>query len=841
MNASLSRREEATRATGTLELPVVGMSCASCVARVEEAIRAVPGVADAKANLVTGRARIVLGTAALTDIVDAIASAGYEAPAAEVTLRVQGMSCASCVGRVEDALRHVPGVLAASVNLAVETAWVRYVAGTLEPAVLARAVEDAGYTAELRDEGRDPSDRERAARAAEHRALKRSLGLAAVLTLPIFVLDMGGHLVPAFRHLVHEALGTQTLHLLFFVLASAVQFGPGMRFHRKGWPALLRGTPDMNSLVTLGTFAAYGYSVAVTFVPEWLPAESRHVYYEASAIIITLILLGRFLEARARGATSEAIRKLIGLRPRTARLRRAGEVLEIDIEQVRPGDEVLVRPGERVPVDGEVLDGDSWVDESMITGEPVPVFKAAGAEVVGGTVNGQGSLTFRATRVGSDTVLAQIIRMVEAAQGSKLPIQALVDQVTRYFVPGVIAIAGLTFAVWFAFGPTPALTLALVNAVAVLIIACPCAMGLATPTSIMVGTGKGAEMGVLFRGGDALQALRAVQVVALDKTGTLTAGRPELAGIETAAGFTAETVLRLAAGVETRSEHPIARAIVRAAEQRGLTAGDARGFAAEAGQGARAEVEGRRVLVGSSRFLSGEGIDPGALADSIPEVAAGGATPFMVAVDGRVAALLSVADPLKANAREAVSRLQAQGLEVVMITGDHRATASAIGRALGIEHVVAEVLPQGKVVALRELQEGGRRVAFVGDGINDAPALAKADVGVAIGSGTDIAVESADVVLMSDNLLAVANAVDLSRATLRNIRQNLFWAFVYNATLLPVAAGVLYPFFGLLLSPVFAALAMAFSSVSVVTNALRLKRFQPPGAPGPAPTPAAAR
>ncbi|HSP00652.1 MAG TPA: copper-translocating P-type ATPase, partial [Thioalkalivibrio sp.] len=602
--------------------------------------------------------------------------------------------------------------------------------------------------------------------------------------------------------------------------------GPGLRFYQKGWPALLRGGPDMNSLVMLGTSAAYGYSVVATFLPGLLPADTVHVYYEASTVIITLILLGRFLEARAKGATSEAIRTLMGLRPRTARVLRDGETVEVDVDQVAVGDQVLVRPGERLPVDGEVMDGSSYVDEAMITGEPIPVHKTAGERVVGGTVNGQGSLTLRATQVGADTVLAQIIRMVENAQGSKLPIQALVDQVTRYFVPVVMGVALLTFLVWLMFGPAPALTLALVNAVAVLIIACPCAMGLATPTSIMVGTGKGAEMGILFRGGDALQALRDTDVVAMDKTGTLTRGRPELTDLVVADGETEEQVLALAAALETHSEHPIAEAIVRAAQARDIRTLEARDFQAVAGMGATGRVDGKTVLIGADRYLSGEGIDISGFADKASTLADAGRTPLYLAVDARAVAVLAVADPVKDTARRTVQRLQDQGLHVAMITGDNRRTAEAIARELGIEQVIAEVMPEGKVDAVKALQEGGRRVAFVGDGINDAPALAQADVGIAIGSGTDVAMESADVVLMSDNLDNVPNAIALSRATIRNIKQNLFWAFIYNATLLPVAAGVLYPFIGLLLSPVFAALAMAFSSVSVLTNALRLKRFR---------------
>ncbi|TVP81939.1 heavy metal translocating P-type ATPase [Thioalkalivibrio sp.] len=810
------------------ELAVGGMSCASCVSRVEDAIRAVQGVRGADVNLATGRATVELGDAAPRDVVEAVSAAGYEPASDEVTFTVRGMSCASCVGRVEEALRELPAVVEANVNLASESARVQYLPDLAGPPDLLAAVEAAGYVAESREAGPDRSDRERAARAAEHRSLKRSMTLAAALTLPIFVIDMGGHLIPALHHAVHDTLGTQNVYLLFFLLASVVQFGPGLRFYQKGWPALVQGAPDMNSLVMLGTSAAYGYSVVATFVPWVLPEGTVHVYFEASAVIITLILVGRFLEARARGETSEAIRKLMGLRPRTARVMRAGEVLEIDADQLRPGDHVLVRPGERLPVDGEVLEGSSWVDESMITGEPVPVLKETGSKVVGGTVNGQGSLTFAATRVGNDTVLAQIIRMVEAAQGSKLPIQALVDRVTRYFVPVVIGIAILTFLVWVIFGPAPALTLALVNAVAVLIIACPCAMGLATPTSIMVGTGKGAEMGVLFRGGDALQALRGIEVVALDKTGTLTEGRPELTGIKTVAGFDEAEVLALAASVETHSEHPIAQAIVRGAKARELAVDKARDFAAEPGQGARGNVGERTVLVGSRHFLSQSGVDTDSFGADADHFADRGATPLYVAIDGRLGALLAVADPLKASAGPLVEWLHGQGLQVVMISGDNRRTAESIGRELGIDQVIAEVLPDGKVEAVRQLQQGNRKVAFVGDGINDAPALAQAEVGIAIGSGTDVAMESAEVVLMSDNLAGISQAIALSRATLRNIKQNLFWAFVYNVTLLPVAAGVLYPFFGILLSPMFAALAMAFSSVSVVTNALRLKRFQVP-------------
>ncbi len=811
-----------------LELPVSGMSCASCVSRVEDAILAVPGTLQANANLATGKVSVEVSTATEREVFAAIEDAGYEPASEQTTFAVGGMNCASCTGRVEDALRRLPNVLEASVNLATGTATVRYVANPDSPADLLVAVEAAGYEPERIRSGPDRVDRERAARAAEYRATKRRLILAIVLTLPIFVIDMGGHLIPPLQEAVHGAMGTRNVYILFFLLASGVQFGPGLDFYRKGWPALLHGAPDMNSLVMLGTSAAYGYSVVATFLPGLLPAGSVHVYFEASALIITLILLGRFLEARSRGATSEAIRKLVGLQPKTAHVQRDGESVEVDVSLLQPGDLVRVRPGERIPVDGDVLEGASWVDESMISGEPLPVRKEPGERLVGGTVNGQGSLTFRVTQVGEATVLAQIIRMVEAAQGAKLPIQAVVDRVTRYFVPVVIGIAILTFGVWLVAGPAPALTLALVNAVAVLIIACPCAMGLATPTSIMVGTGKGAQLGILFRGGDALQALQNVTVVAFDKTGTLTEGRPELIDITPADGWSADAVLSLAAALEEHSEHPLGQAIVRAARERGLTLADATDFAATAGQGAQAEVQGRSIQVGSGRFLGGQGINVGAFAAEAGRSADAGATPLYVAVDGALAALLAIADPVKTEAPSAIRRLTASGLQVVMITGDDRRTAAAVAHRLGIERVMAEVLPEGKIAAVRDLQADGGKVAFVGDGINDAPALAQADVGIAIGSGTDVAMESAAVVLMSGNLQGIPNAIALSRATMRNIHQNLFWAFAYNASLLPVAAGVLYPFFGILLSPVFAAMAMAFSSVSVVSNALRLKRFRTP-------------
>ena len=746
----------------------------------------------------------------------------------EHELMVGGLNCGGCVRRVEQALLALPEVAEARANLATGRVSVRTTGAGCDLQRLTAALAEAGYEARpLTARTADDADARDAAEG-ERIALRRSVAVAATFTLPIFVLDMGAHFIPAFRDALHATIGEQWLYMLFFVLATVVQFGPGLRFYRQGAPALLRGAPDMSSLVMLGTSAAWGYSVVATFVPGVLPAGTAHVYFEASAVIITLILVGRYLEAITRGRTSEAIRQLASLQPDTARVERAGTEREIPVREVAVGDVVRVRPGERIPVDGEVTTGSSWIDESMVTGEPMPVYKGIGAEVVGGTVNGSGGFCFRVTHAGDDTLLARIVDMVEQAQSAKLPIQALVDRVTQYFVPAVIAVALITFGIWLGFGPAPALTFALVNAVAVLIIACPCAMGLATPTSIMVGTGKAAGLGILFRRGEALQKLRETAVVALDKTGTLTRGEPELTGVEAVDGFTTTEVLRLAAGVEGGSEHPLAAAIVDGARARGVTPPTAEDFRAEAGRGAWAQVEGRTVLVGSERFLCEQGVDTAPLTDLLAGRLDARQGVVLAAVDGRPAGLLAVTDPVRPEAAAAVQALHAAGLRVAMITGDRRETAEAIAGHLGIDEVVAEVLPGEKVAAVERLQGEGRRVAFVGDGINDAPALAQADVGIAIGSGTDIAIESADVVLMSDDPRNVVNAIALSRATIRNIRQNLFWAFAYNTLLIPVAAGALYPAFGLLLSPVFAAVAMAASSVCVLTNALRLKRFVAP-------------
>ncbi|WP_305806124.1 heavy metal translocating P-type ATPase [Stenotrophomonas sp. YIM B06876] len=812
----------------TRSLSIDGMTCASCVGRVERTLAAVPGVTRAAVNLATGRATVDSdGSVTRAMLMAAIERAGYTVvPEAPLALEIEGMTCASCVGRVEKALKAVPGVSSAVVNLATGRAQVH--GAGLDVAALVAAVEGAGYAAAAIDTTTAQEDGSAGRRDAELAALKRDLVIAVALTLPVFVLEMGGHLLPAFHDFIAHTLGMQRSWWLQFALTTLVLILPGRRFYAAGLPALLRGAPDMNSLVAVGTLAAYGFSLVATFAPRLLPAGTVHVYYEAAAVIVSLILLGRMFEAKAKGRTSEAIRRLVKLQPGTARVRRQDGVVETPVSRIVPGDVIEIRPGERIAVDGEVVDGESFVDESMISGEPVPVAKTAGSPVVGGTVNQTGALGIRATAVGAATVLAQIIRLVEQAQGAKLPVQARVDRITLWFVPAVMALALLTFGIWLWFGPDPALTFGLVNAVAVLIIACPCAMGLATPTSIMVGTGRGAELGVLFRKGEALQLLKQAQVVAADKTGTLTEGRPTLTDLQVAAGFERDRVLALVAAVEAKSEHPIARAIVLAAQQDGLALPAISAFESVTGYGVRAQVDGVRVEIGADRFMHTLGLEVAAFAAIATRLGDEGKSPLYAAIDGRLAAVIAVSDPIKSSSPGAIRALHALGLKVAMITGDNRRTGEAIARQLGIDEVIAEVLPQGKVEAVQRLQRAHGRVAYVGDGINDAPALAQADVGLAIGTGTDVAIEAADVVLMSGNLQGVPTAIALSKATMGNIGQNLFWAFAYNTALIPVAAGVLYPLWGVLLSPVFAAGAMAMSSLFVLGNALRLKRFAPP-------------
>lgn len=809
----------------TARFQIDGMSCASCVGRVERALSGVPGVSSVTVNLASESVQVIHDHSVVSShLVDVLQIAGYPAQVDEVTLDVQDMTCASCVGRVERALMAVGGVLDASINLATETATIRFVTGATTPAEIAAIATRAGYPSQVKSlmtmdkEGR---------KADEIKLLARRTLLAAIVALPVFIIEMGSHVIPGMHQLISSTIGIQTSRYLQFFLTTVVLLGPGLQFYAKGLPALFKGAPDMNSLVVLGTSAAYGFSVVSTFAPSLLPENTANVYFEAAAVIVVLILLGRLLEARAKGRTGEAIRKLMGLQAKTARVERNGEEVSIPIEDIVVGDVVRVRPGEKIAVDGVVMTGASYVDESMITGEPVPVEKTEGAEVVGATLNGTGTLTFRAARVGSDTMLSQIIRMVEHAQGTKLPIQGLVDRITHWFVPAVMAFAVLTVAVWLLVGSDQVLSRALVAGVAVLIIACPCAMGLATPTSIMVGTGRAAELGVLFRKGESLQVLHESKVVGFDKTGTLTAGRPALTDLILADGMDAAEVLRLVAAVEQNSEHPIAGAIVDAAQGKGLDLPQAESFTSITGFGVQATVNGRQVLIGADRLMTREGIDLGDLSGHSDELGQKGRTPLYAAIDRQIAAVIGVADPIKPTTPQVIDALHQLGLKVAMITGDNHVTAAAIASELGIDHVISEVLPEGKVAALERLRLQNGTLAFVGDGINDAPALVAADVGIAIGTGTDVAIEAADVVLMSDDLAGVINAFDISQRTMRNIRQNLFWAFGYNILLIPVAAGALYPFGGPLLSPVLAAGAMTLSSVFVLSNALRLRWVRP--------------
>jgi Cu+-exporting ATPase len=666
---------------------------------------------------------------------------------------------------------------------------------------------------------------------AEVRDLSVRVTLGAVLTVPVF-----------FAVMAHEVFGAGWVPALLLnrwwqlALITPVMTYVGWPVHRTGWLALKHRAADMNTLITLGTSAAYGYSLLVTLVPSLLPEHVRDVYFEAVGVILTLILLGRLLEAKAKAGTGEAIRALLGLQARTAHVERSGLEVEIAVEDVLVGDVVVVRPGEKIPVDGDVIDGRSTVDESMVTGESLPVAKAPGDAVVGATINQTGAFRMRAGRVGHDTVLAQIVRMVQRAQASKAPIQRLADTASGVFVPAVMVVAIASFAAWYVAGPAPSLTLALVSAVAVLIIACPCALGLATPLSVMVGTGKGAQAGILIRSAEALETAHRLDTIVLDKTGTLTLGAPILTDLETLAGFDSEDVLRVAASVEVRSEHPLAGAVLAAARHRGLTLLEPGDFESITGKGVRATVDGRRVAVGTRRWMAEEGIDLGRLGPIADQLADDGKTAMFVAVDGQPAGVLAVADTIKPGAAAAVTALKRLGLTVHMLTGDNPRTAAAIARQAGITEVLAEVLPEHKADEIRRLQNAGHRVGMVGDGINDAPALAAADIGLAIGTGTDVAIESADITLMSGALHGVVTAVALSKATMRNIRQNLFFALAYNGVGIPIAAGALYPLLGWRLSPMLAAAAMALSSLSVVGNANRLRRFQPPAAPpaGPA-------
>ena len=743
----------------------------------------------------------------------------------KVILPILGMSCASCVDRVQAALNKVPGVIEATVNFATEKAAIEYIPGLVKIKDLAKSTEAIGYTlVEVEEE--QLVDKEAQARQTEFRQLKNKFLTGLLLVAPLFLF-------------VHwEKLGLsailplsgQTNFMLQLLLQTPVQFWVGWRFYKGAVAAARHRTSDMNTLIAVGTSAAYLYSILATFFPHLFAAEglAPKVYYDTAGAIIVLILLGRLLEARAKGQTSEAIKKLIGLQAKTATVVVNGETHEIPVEQVLIGDTVIVKPGEKIPMDGVILEGHSSVDESMVTGESIPVEKTAGEEVIGATINKTGTFKFKATKVGKDTMLAQIIKMVEEAQGSKPPIARLADVIAGYFVPAVIGAAIVTFIIWYFFGPVPALTYAVLNFVAVMIIACPCALGLATPTSIMVGTGKGAEHGILIRGGEALETAHKLNAIVLDKTGTITRGEPVVTDIVTAEGYHSEAILRLAASAEKGSEHPLGEAIVKKAIENDLDLKDPKDFNAIPGHGIMAIIDGKNVLLGNTKLMRDRGIQLTNLESKADALSVEGKTPMWVTVDGQIAGIIAVADTLKENSKAAVAALHHLGLQIIMLTGDNKQTADAIAKQVGIDRTLAEVLPEGKTNEIKKLQAEGKKVGMVGDGINDAPALAQADVGIAIGTGTDVAMESSDITLISGDLTGVVTAIALSKATIRNIKQNLFWAFAYNTILIPVAAGVLFPFFGILLNPIFAAAAMGLSSVTVVTNALRLRRFKPP-------------
>ena len=843
-------------------LPITGMTCASCVRRVEKALARVDGVQEASVNLATEKATVRFDPATVRPehLTAAVQKAGYGvrplpaapppaapptvAPVApptaagrgEVVLPIEGMTCASCVRRVERALTRVPGVGAAGVNLATEKATVAFDPAVADLGQLRAAVEKAGYKvgavpAPASEALADPAADAAAGPAADEadaRELERQHEIDDLRRKSLVSLAVGAVMMA----LMYVPLGIPMADLAPFLLiaATAVQFWAGKVFYQAAWAAARHGGTNMNTLVAVGTSVAYGYSAFVTLWPDraadW--GFEQHLYYESAVIIIALILMGRWLEARAKKRTGAAIRALMGLQAKTARVIRNGVEQDVPVAALRVDDLIRVRPGEKVPVDGVVTEGRSALDESMLTGESIPVEKGPGDAVIGATLNKTGGFVFRATKVGKDTTLAQIVKLVEDAQGSKAPMQRLADTISGYFVPAVLVLALLTFLGWLILGPDPRLTFAVSAAVAVLVIACPCALGLAAPTAIMVGTGKAAEHGVLVRGGEALEQARRIDTIVLDKTGTLTRGKPTVTGVVPSNGLSEHDLLRLAAAVEVGSEHPLGEAIVGRARELQLVLPAAEGFASVTGKGVQGRVEGRDVLLGNRALMAQAGVHLNGLEERGQDLARGGATPMYVAVGGEGAGLIAVADTLKPESREAVEQLRALGLDVWMLTGDNRATAEAIAREVGIEHVLAEVLPEQKAATVAELQGRGKVVAMVGDGINDAPALAQADLGIAIGTGTDVAMAASDVTLIGGDLRGIVSAIALSRRTVGTIKQGLFWAFAYNVALVPVAMGALYPASGILLNPVLAAAAMAMSSVSVVTNALRLHGFTRP-------------
>jgi P-type Cu+ transporter len=808
-----------------IDLPITGMSCASCAAHIQESLSGLKGVHSASVNFAAEKATVFYDQSLVSveDFIRTIKDQGYEVSVMKVLLPVKGMTCASCVANVQEALGSLPGVKSASVNFATEKATVEYFPSQVGIRDFRKAIKDAGYELVETEKGEDIVEKEQREREAAYLSLKRKVIIGSALTVPIFILMEWDAL--GFSGII--PLSQQTIFFFQLLLATPVQFWIGRHFYTGALAAARHRTTNMNTLIAVGTSAAYLYSIVATFFPSVFEIKGyeAHVYFDTSATIIVLILLGRLFEARAKGQTSEAIKKLIGLQAKTARVIRDGKEMDIPVEEVEIGDRIIVRPGEKVPVDGVIVDGYSSVDEAMVTGESMPVEKNAGDAVIGATINKTGSFRFEATKVGRDTMLSHIIEMVQSAQGSKPPIARMADIIASYFVPAVIGIAALTFLVWYFLGPSPAFTYAVLNFIAVLIIACPCSLGLATPTSIMVGTGKGAENGVLIRSGEALELAHKINTIVFDKTGTLTKGKPEVTDI-VAASLSEMDVLLYAASAEKGSEHPLGEAIIKKALDKRLEVRSPERFSAVPGHGIKAAVNGKQVMLGNEKLMQEEGVSIEVLKPEAVTLSGQGKTPMFVSVDNSLAGIIAVADTMKEDSVSAVKALHGLGIEVVMMTGDNKRTGQAIARLAGIDRVLAEVLPDEKASEVKKLQTAGKVVAMVGDGINDAPALAQADIGIALGTGTDVAIETSDITLISGNLRGVVTAIALSKATMRNIKQNLFWAFAYNVVLIPVAAGVLFPFFGILLNPMLAAAAMGFSSVTVVTNALRLRRFK---------------
>ncbi|GBD99015.1 copper-transporting P-type ATPase [bacterium BMS3Abin07] len=826
-----------------LDIPIIGIHCSSCIPTIESEIKKLPGINFAKVNIATEKARIEFNRKEVDaeNIISAIKKAGYKTGQSSLSLGIVGMYCASCVSKIENELKSLPGILSASVDLATEKAFIKYLPNLINIKEIKNIIEKLGYKtvepagehpvketpSEKGEAGKEPVDENQLAREKEYRTLMEKFIFAAALGIPFLIISYADFLgLPeAFRE------GSPTLHYLWIamsVLSLPVMFWSGSQFYTGAWAAFRNRSANMHTLVSTGISAAWIYSTIATFFPEIFPkAELANQFFDAIAIVVALVVLGMALEIRAKGKSSEAMKKLIGLQAKTAKVIRNGQESDIPIEEVVLDEIILVRPGEKIPVDGVIVEGSSSVDEAMITGEAIPVEKLENDEVIGGTINKTGSFKFKATKVGKDTTLSQIIGMVEQAQSSKAPIQKIVDRVAGYFVPSVIIIAILAFVGWYDFGPQPNLIYALIVFVTVLIIACPCALGIATPVSLMVGVGKGAENGILIRSGDALETAQKLTAVVLDKTGTITEGKPSLTDVIATKGFSEDEVLSLSASVEKASEHPLGEALLKGASDRSLTLYEPKEFDAVPGHGVEAVVEEKKVLLGNIKLMKKHSIEIGDLEEKSKQLADDGKTPMFLAIDGKAAGIVAVADVVKPDSKAAIAKLKKLGLEVVMITGDNERTARAIAKQVNVDRVFAEVLPQEKAFNVQRMQHEGKIVGMVGDGLNDAPALAQADIGFAIGAGTDVAIEASDVTLIKGSLKSVALAIELSRATMKNIRQNLFGAFFYNGLGIPVAAGLLYPFFGILLSPIIAGAAMAFSSLTVVSNANRLRRFKP--------------